>query len=63
MLEPVFSRRLFYIFVLVFLGLSLPLKSFAQVDAGSVSGTVRDTSGAVIGGASVRLTNEATGCR
>jgi hypothetical protein len=31
MLEPVFSRRLFYIFVLVFLGLSLTLKSFAQV--------------------------------
>jgi len=32
----------------------------AQVDTGSISGTVTDPSGAVIGGATVTLTNEGT---
>ncbi|GAC1512213.1 MAG: hypothetical protein NVS1B11_21950 [Terriglobales bacterium] len=35
--------------------------SFAQVDAGSILGTVKDTSGAVVTGAKVTLTNDDTG--
>ncbi len=35
--------------------------AFAQVDTGSISGTVKDTSGAVIPGARITLTNEDTG--
>ena len=35
--------------------------SYAQVDAGSVLGTVRDVSGAVIPGAKITLTNDDTG--
>jgi hypothetical protein len=38
-------------------GLVLPRPTIAQVDMGSISGTVRDTSGAVIPGAKVILTN------
>ena len=34
---------------------------FAQVDAGSIVGTIRDSSGAVVGGAKVTLTSEDTG--
>src|SRR5208283_5463733 len=34
---------------------------YAQVDAGSILGTVTDPSGAVISGATVTLTNEGTG--
>ncbi len=34
---------------------------YAQVDTGRVAGTVNDTSGAVISGASITLTNNATG--
>ena len=38
-----------------------PIICFGQVDAGSILGTVRDTTGAVIRNAKVTLTNEGTG--
>ena len=39
----------------------LPASSFAQFDAATVLGTVRDSSGAVVPGATVTLKNTATG--
>lgn len=50
-------------FVVVFSALALLVSTplFAQVDAGSVLGTVKDQTGAVIPGAKVSLTNEETG--
>ena len=47
--------------LLVFL--FLPGNLAAQIDAGGVTGTVRDSSGAVVVGAQVILTNEATGVK
>lgn len=41
--------------------LMLPVKAFAQVDAGAISGTVKDSTGGVVAGAKVTLTNEDTG--
>lgn len=41
--------------------LLLPLGAFAQSDASQISGFVRDTSGAVIPGADVTITNEGSG--
>jgi hypothetical protein len=42
--------------------LSLPsLPAFAQIDTGAIVGTVRDTSGAVVPNAAVKVTNMATG--
>jgi len=40
--------------------LFIPRPLLAQVDAGSILGTITDASGAVIGGATVTLTNEGT---
>ena len=42
-------------------GLLLPRTAIAQVDMGSISGTVRDTSGAVLPGVNVTLSNVDTG--
>jgi hypothetical protein len=41
--------------------LALPVRSSAQEARGTISGTVRDTSGGVIPGASITVTNEAMG--
>ena len=41
--------------------LFLPAMALGQVDTGSISGTVRDTSGSVIPGVNVTLTNSGTG--
>jgi hypothetical protein len=43
------------------LSLFLPVMALCQVDTGSISGTVRDTSGSVIPGVNVTLTNQGTG--
>jgi hypothetical protein len=43
------------------LSLFLPAMALCQVDTGSISGTVRDTSGSVIPGVNVTLTNQGTG--
>jgi hypothetical protein len=50
--------RLCTLFSLV---LILPAMALCQVDTGSISGTVRDTSGSVIPGVKVTLTNQGTG--
>jgi hypothetical protein len=55
----IFRTGVFHLAFMV-LGLILPLRSFAQVDAGAISGTVKDSSGGVISGAKVTLANEDT---
>ena len=52
------SMRFLHLIFLVFASVSL---AFAQVDAGAISGTVRDTSGAAVPGAKVTLTSSDTG--
>ncbi|MGI0085793.1 MAG: carboxypeptidase-like regulatory domain-containing protein, partial [Nitrososphaerales archaeon] len=39
----------------------MPCQVFGQVDTGAISGTIKDTSGGVVAGAKVTLTNEGTG--
>ena len=57
------TRRAFSLSLLFMLaaGLLLPRTVIAQVDMGSISGTVRDTSGAVLPGVNVTLSNVDTG--
>jgi len=61
MFTPVFYKKLAPIFAFMTLGLVAPMKMLAQVDTGAISGTVKDTSGAVIPGAKVAIINEDTG--
>ncbi len=55
---PFKTQRLRWIAAALF---SMSLTAVAQVDTGAVLGTVRDTSGAVVPGATVTLTSEDTG--
>jgi len=61
MFNAISYRKCSGIFALLLLGLVLPSRVFSQVDTGSISGTVKDSSGAVIPGATVTLTSEGTG--
>lgn len=44
-----------------FAGLMLSLSLWAQVDTGNISGTIRDSDGAVLTGAKVALRNAGSG--
>ena len=58
MLKFISNHKLCSILALLLLALALPMQAFGQVDQGSISGTVRDTSGGTIAGATVTLTNQ-----
>lgn len=47
--------------VLLSLLLYMPQLSFSQINTGGITGTVKDTTGAVVSGAKITLTNDATG--
>jgi hypothetical protein len=53
--------RIARLFTLFWLSLILPAMALCQVDTGSISGTVRDTSGSVVPGVKVTLINQGTG--
>ena len=56
------NRPLTGVFLSVFLTVFIFLRTLsAQFDTASVLGTIRDESGAVLAGATVTLTNQATG--
>lgn len=61
MLSPILVRRLTQILAFIALGVVLPVTTLAQVDAGAISGTVKDPSGGVIPGVKVTIANEDTG--
>ncbi len=61
MFSSISYKQLASMFALVALGLIVPCKVFAQVDTGSISGTIKDTSGGVIPGVKVTVANESTG--
>lgn len=60
-LDLITRRALTISMLLMFAGLLLPRTTMAQVDMGSISGTVRDASGAVLPRVKVALTNVDTG--
>jgi len=39
----------------------LAIPAFSQIDTGGVTGTVTDSTGAIVAGAAVKLTNNGTG--
>jgi hypothetical protein len=61
MLTSILDRKISLTFVFVLIVLLLPSRLLSQVDTGSISGTIKDTSGGTIAGAKVTLTNEGTG--
>lgn len=61
---PIWTRKIAYLFSLVLCLLMLSTQHlYGQVDEGSISGTVRDTTGAVVPGATVVLTNTGVGLK
>jgi len=54
-------RNLFAKLFLLIVGMSFAALAYSQTSQGAISGTVRDTSGAVVSQATITLTNEATG--
>ncbi len=61
MLKFILNHKLCSILALLLAALALPTGALGQVDQGSISGTVKDTSGGSIAGANVTLTNQDTG--
>src|ERR1700742_1346816 len=61
MLKFILNHKLCSILALLLVALALPMGAFGQVDQGSISGTVKDTSGGSIAGAAETLTNDDTG--
>jgi hypothetical protein len=61
MLKFILNHKLSAILALLLMALVVPTQTFAQVDQGSINGTVKDTSGGSIAGANVTLTNDDTG--
>jgi hypothetical protein len=61
MLKFILNHKLCSILALLLAALALPMGTLAQVDQGSINGTVKDTSGGSIAGAQVTLTNQDTG--
>ncbi len=61
MLKFILNHKLSSILALLLVALALPIGTLAQVDQGSITGTVKDTSGGSIAGAQVTLTNQDTG--
>jgi hypothetical protein len=53
--QPMIAKKALCISTLILLGLFLPLVVVAQLDSGSISGAVRDSSGAVIARANVTV--------
>lgn len=61
MKERKFIIRFSFVLAVALLTMVLqPTPLYAQITRGAVNGTVRDTSGAVVPGASVKVTNPAT---
>lgn len=56
-----FKGQLIRLFVALTVALALPVSLWGQVDAGSLTGTVTDSSGAAIPGGTVTLTNTGSG--
>ena len=50
-------------FQILALALSLPIAAFAQRDFGTLTGTVTDSSGAVVAGAKINITEQSTGVK
>ena len=55
MLKLILNHKVSSILALLLVALALPIGTFAQVDQGSITGTVKDTSGGSIAGAQVTL--------